>query len=106
VHGSHWALRPDSPAYAQARRAAVDDALARAREYAAAVGSDLVRLLLISDAGVSGGPPVPMGFTGGTFRAAADLTPEFNLEPQLQTAQAGVEMRFTITEPTGVVTQR
>jgi uncharacterized protein len=105
VHGPHWALRPDSPAHRQARLAAVEDALTRAREYAGAVGSSLVRLLLISDAGVSPGPPVPMAFSGATMRAA-DGPPEFNLEPQVQMAQASVEVRFTITDPSDAVTQR
>jgi hypothetical protein len=47
-----------------------------------------------------------LAFAGTVMRDAGGGPPEFNLEPQLQTAQASVEMRFTITEPTDAVTQR
>jgi uncharacterized protein YggE len=105
VYGPVWALRPDSPVHRRARRTAVDDALARAREYADALGARLERLLLLADAGVSAGPPVPMAFGATTFRAAADATPELNLEPQAQTAHASVEMRFVMSEPTTMAAQ-
>ena len=107
VYGPWWALRPNSPVHRQARRAAVDDAVTRAREYADAVGSELGALLELADSGMSSSPPVPMAYGGGmqTMRAAAG-TPELDLEPQQQTVQASVEMRFTMTEPTGLTKPR
>jgi uncharacterized protein YggE len=101
VYGPSWALRADSPVYRQARRAAVDDAVVRAHEYADAVGSRVDRLLSLTDAGMSAAPPVPMAFAARTF-GAADAGPELDLEPQSQSAHAAVEMRFTITEPTAL----
>jgi uncharacterized protein YggE len=98
VSGPWWAVRPDSPVHREIRRAAVGDAVQRAREYAEAVGAGLVRLLEISDVGVGGPEPMAvraLGFTGG----AADSGPAFDLDPQLQTVRAEVVMRFTITEP-------
>src|SRR5205809_6694974 len=45
VSGPQWGLRPGSPAHREARRAAVDDAGARAHEYAEALGARLTGLL-------------------------------------------------------------
>jgi len=100
VSGPWWAVRPDSPVHRDVRRAAVEDAVQRAREYAGAVGARLVRLLEISDLAL-GAQPVAvraLGFTG----AGADSGPTFDLDPQVQTVQAEVAMRFTITEPVGI----
>lgn len=92
VHGPWWELRPDSPAGAKARRAAVTDAVARAREYAAAVGAELDQLVSIADTGMAG------GYGGGMTRVAlAESAPE--LEPARQTVYASVELRFTLTPP-------
>lgn len=96
VYGPWWELRPDSPVGASARRAAVRDAVARAREYAAAVGAQVQRLLSIADSGMSGG-----GYGAATRLAFAEsAAPE--LEPARQTVSASVEMRFAITAPTAL----
>ncbi|GGK16859.1 hypothetical protein GCM10010124_06780 [Pilimelia terevasa] len=96
VYGPWWELRPHSPIAGAARRAAVDDAVVRAREYAAAVGAQLDQLLSISDSGLTAG-----GYGGGTRMALAEISaPE--LEPARQTVSASVEMRFTMTAPTVV----
>jgi len=96
VHGPWWSLRPDSPAHREARRAAIDDAIARARDYAEAVGARLVRLVEISDVGGVGDRPLGM-----RFKAAAmlDEGPSIDFDPPPQTVQAQVAIRFTITEP-------
>jgi uncharacterized protein len=96
VYGPWWSLRPDSPVYREARLAAVDAAKIRAQEYAEAVGRRLGRLLELADTGMSA-PPTPMMFAAQTRSAAAP--PELNLEPQQQTVQASVEMRYTLAEP-------
>jgi uncharacterized protein YggE len=104
VGGPHWALRPDSPAYRQARHDAIGDALTRAREYAEALGTRITRLLQLADAGLSGSQPADLGapraMRAMTFAEDAGGGPNFDLEPRLQHVYASVEARFAITEPT------
>jgi uncharacterized protein YggE len=99
VFGPSWSLRPDSPAYGEARRAAIDDALGRAREYADALGSRLVRLVELTDSGLSGDRgPQPMAF--GMRATGGPQQPQLELDPQRQTVYGAVEARFAISEPT------
>jgi uncharacterized protein YggE len=98
VYGPNWALRPDSPAYREVRRAAIADALTRAREYADALGARLVRLVELTDVGLSGDQGArPLAFA--TRAAAMPQEPQLELDPQLQSVQAAIEARFVITEP-------
>ena len=94
IFGPWWQLRPGSTAGAEVRRAAIADALARAREYAAAVGARIDRLVEISDEVAGGMAPMAM-------RSAAQPSsaPVLQLDPQPQTVQASVLVRVTITEP-------
>ncbi|WP_432249836.1 SIMPL domain-containing protein [Streptomyces sanyensis] len=104
VSGPWWSLRPDSPAHAEARRAAVHDAVRRAREYAEALGGRLDALLELADIGAEAHDPygghlaaaAPRGF-GGAVQAEA--APPLDLEPQQQTVVAQVNARFTMTPP-------
>ena len=97
LSGPWWRLRPGSRAGAEVRKEAIADALQRAREYAEAVGSRVDRLVEIQDEGAGGVQPMmrAMAFKG---EAAADA-PELELDPQLQTVQASVIVRVTITDP-------
>jgi hypothetical protein len=97
VAGPWWELRPDSPANAAARRAAVADALVRAREYASAVGARLDRLVEIADEGGSGPSMRMAAYKSGGYE---ESQPELDIDPQLQTVHAAVRLRFLITEPT------
>jgi uncharacterized protein len=106
VGGPWWDLRPGSPVYRQARIAAVSDAVRRARDYAAAVGSELAGLIELADAHLlseSRGPAEPR--TGPPARlphrprAVAAEEPVFDLSPARQVVRAVVEARFTITPP-------
>jgi len=99
VTGPYWSLRPDSPAYKEARRAAIDDALGRAHEYAQALGARVLSLVELADAGMAGGPipDQPLGFAIRT--ATAMDQPHLDLEPQRQTVYAAVDARFRISEP-------
>ena len=99
VTGPWWRLRPDSPAVEQARLAAVQDAVRRARQYAAAFGAHLTALLEVSDAGLSG---------GGVFRVAsamAEMAPfgdgelRLDLTPARQEVHGAVEVRFAMSAP-------
>ncbi|WP_329104277.1 SIMPL domain-containing protein [Micromonospora sp. NBC_01699] len=102
VAGPWWELRPGSPVYREARRAAIGEAVDRAREYADALGARVTALVQLADA--SSDQPRPMMMVGSTqnFRAkgAMDGVPELDLDPQMQSIQASVEARFTISEPT------
>ncbi|MEV7533564.1 SIMPL domain-containing protein [Streptomyces hydrogenans] len=103
VDGPWWELRPDSEAYAEARRLAVAEAVRRARAYAEALGTSLGSLLELSDAGL----PEPGVRHGGGFspmRAAFAQegdggAPSLDLEPQRRTVTAEVVARFTMLPP-------
>jgi len=94
IFGPWWQLRRGSTAGAEVRRDAIADALGRAREYAAAVGARVDRLIEISD-DVAGPGGVSMA-AGMMMRESA---PALELDPQRQTVQASVLVRVTITEP-------
>lgn len=100
VAGPWWALRPNSPVHREARRAAIDDALERAREYAGALGARVTALVELADSGMAQ-QPVAMtraayGFGG---MEVAGGPPQLDLDPQPQTVYAHIEARFTISEP-------
>jgi len=96
VYGPWWSVRSDSPAHREARRAAIADGIARAKDYAEAVGARLVRLVEISDVAAETHLfATPMGFRGGGDEALS-----LELEPQVQTVHAQVALKFTMTEPT------
>ncbi|MFD3946502.1 SIMPL domain-containing protein [Streptomyces sp. NPDC058579] len=101
VDGPWWALRPTSPAYAEARRTAVGEAVQRARAYAEALGTTLTALLELSDTELT--PPSPLGGRGMRMAAfateSADVPPPLDLEPQRQSVTAEVIARFTMAPP-------
>ena len=104
VAGPWWQLRPGSTAGAEVRRAAIADALGRAREYAEAVGAQVDRLIEISDDGVGGSGDRHM-MRAAAFGMSAGGAPdalELELDPQQQTVQASVIVRVAITEPTAL----
>jgi len=96
VAGPWWQLRPGSRAGADVRREAIADALSRAREYAAAVGAGIDKLIEIADDGTSGGGPMMRAMA---FDAGAPESAGFEIDPQPQTVQASVTVRVTITQP-------
>ncbi|GAA3350442.1 hypothetical protein GCM10020358_76380 [Amorphoplanes nipponensis] len=100
LSGPWWQLRPGSRAGADVRRAAIADALGRAREYADAVGAQVDRLVEIADENAGGGgqPMMRMAAFGGAPEADLDL----EIDPQQQTVSASVLVRVTITEPTAL----
>jgi len=100
VSGPWWQLRPGSRAGADVRRAAITDALSRAREYAEAVGAQVDRLVEIADEGADGGAQPMMRMM--KFSAAPEEDLALEVDPQQQTVQASVLVRVTITEPTAL----
>lgn len=99
VSGPWWRLRPGSRASADVRREAVTDALERAREYAAAVGAELDRIVEIADAESGGAHPMMRAAAFGAMEAD-EAGSAFDLHPQQQTVEARVLLRVSITEPT------
>ncbi|MFK8909651.1 SIMPL domain-containing protein [Streptomyces sp. YS-3] len=104
VVGPWWALRPASEAYGRARRRAVEDAVERAREYAAALGGELVALLELADEDAEQAQPYAMAAPGrmraaGYGGGAPENVPELDLAPQRQTVTATVLARFTMAPP-------
>ena len=103
VDGPWWSLRTDSPVYTRARQEAVRDALTRAREYAAAVGSRLTGLRELADTGLTAGPRHDMASFGAMAPAPAGVAaggpPPLDLDPATQHVSAQVEARFTATPP-------
>lgn len=106
IEGPYWRLRRSSPVYQKARGQAVAEALARARDYAEAVGSRIVGLIELADAGLTTGtvPPMPrkpgaVVYGGRAMASSAQEPPALDLEPQQQTVYASVEARFRATQP-------
>ncbi|WP_422771685.1 SIMPL domain-containing protein [Plantactinospora sp. WMMC1484] len=99
VAGPWWELRPESPAYREARRAAVGAAFDRAREYAEALDVEVSALIQLSDTGTGVQPMMALAGHGMAYRAADAGLPELELDPRPQTVQAAVEARFEITPP-------
>jgi uncharacterized protein len=103
LSGLWWQLRHDSPVHRRVRQEAARDAIARAREYAEAVGTRLTSLVELADEGLTThtsdartrGVAFAAAAAGGVLRE----TPSIDLEPQLQIVRAAVEARFTITQP-------
>jgi hypothetical protein len=106
VVGPWWSLRPNSPVYRRARGAAVHDAVQRARDYAEAIGSDLIELVELADDGLLSRRPGPgdsgfMSAAAGSARALHTAPDEFTFDiaPVKQIVRASVEARFRISAP-------
>ncbi|MGH6656468.1 MAG: SIMPL domain-containing protein [Actinocrinis sp.] len=106
IDGPYWRLRRSSPVYREARNRAVAEAVARARDYAEAVGSRVTGLLELADTGLTtDSTPSPRTMHGAMAwsRAASapgnSEPPPLDLEPQQQTVYASVEARFQAVQP-------
>jgi uncharacterized protein len=109
VLGPWWRLAPRSTVHADARMAAAREAVSRAAQYAAALGSRVVALVELADTGLMSeavhGRPAPMGAMAvaapspGGMRAGAAAPVSFDVEPVRQVVRASVEARFRITQP-------
>ena len=103
VDGPSWQLRPGSSAPEEARLAAIDDAIRRARLYAGAFGAELTALLEIADAGLSragrGGRARLMDEVSGVAAAFEASGPGLELTPQQLRVHGSVEVRFATSVP-------
>jgi uncharacterized protein len=98
VWGPSWSVRPASPVHREVRHAAISDAIARARDYATALGADIVGLVELSDAGLTRGPEPRR--TMLSLAAGPAGPPHLDLDPQRQQIHASIDARFTISQPT------
>ncbi len=107
IEGPYWRLRRSSPVYREARGRAVAEALARARDYAEAIGSRVTGLLELADTGLTstsnphyaGGGDSVLSFGARSIATGAAEPPTLDLEPQQQTVYASVEARFQAVQP-------
>ena len=105
IEGPYWRLRRSSPVYREARNRAVAEAVARARDYAEAVGSRVTGLLELADTGLTSTSeqvhPMagPMVYGGHALGGSISEPPTLDLEPQQQTVYAIVEARFQALQP-------
>jgi uncharacterized protein YggE len=103
--GVRWSVDTTNPAWAAVRADAVRGALAKARDYAAAVGGTVVRLDHLADAGLLNGAgagsteshAVPLA--GGRHGAPDGDTSAPSLDPVPQTVTATVDARVIATVP-------
>lgn len=102
VNGPEWELRRESEVYGQAARQAAHEAVARARSYAEALGSQLTGLVELSDEGLGRqdpGAPITLAAAYGGAGGAPEEPEPIDLEPATQIVRAAVEARFTVTPP-------
>lgn len=105
IYGPYWRLRRASPVYRKARTRAVAEAVARAQDYAGALGSRITGLLELSDTGlsISARTQAPGGLVFGPMSrsvgGAPGESPMLDLEPVEQSVRAEVEARFEATQP-------
>lgn len=100
IEGPWWQLRPGSAVYQAARTQAARAAVARAAEYAEAVGGHLLSLIELADTGVTTPGHPPLTYAANRAMASTDETPVvIDLEPETQVVTATVEARFTMTQP-------
>jgi uncharacterized protein YggE len=99
VHQVTWHVDWDNPAWPGVRAAAVQAAIAKGRDYAAALGVALRGVEHIADAGLLGGSSTESGFTGRRSMALSASGREGpdapSLDPVPQELAAIVEARLT-----------
>ncbi|MBO0822268.1 MAG: SIMPL domain-containing protein [Actinobacteria bacterium] len=99
VHAVSWDVDWDNPAWPQVRAAAIQAAIGKGRDYAAALGGSLRSVEHIADAGLLGGTDTPAGFTTvGRAARTASLAAESDtpsLDPVPQELTAIIDARLT-----------
>lgn len=98
VWGPTWRLRPGNPAEQQARLAAIDDGVERARQYADALGARLTALVEVRDGGITDGG-LRLASAGMSMARFDSAEPTLDLTPARQEAHGTVELRFAMSVP-------
>lgn len=101
VHGTRWAVDEDNPAWTLVRADAIRAAIAKGRDYAAALGAGLERLEQVADTGLLGGAgdgaPGDLRYLSGPARASSGQPGTPTLDPVPQELTATIEARFVTT---------
>jgi uncharacterized protein YggE len=97
VHEVSWHVDWDNPAWPDVRAAAIHAAIAKARDYAAALGGQLIAVEHIADPGFLAGDGHGWASTSGAFRlSGGGETPDGpSLDPVPQELTALIEARVT-----------
>lgn len=100
VHEVSWDVDWDNPAWPQVRAAAIQAAISKGRDYAAALGGSLRSVEHIADAGLLGGTDAPALFTTASRAArttslAAAESDAPSLDPVPQELAAIIDARLT-----------
>lgn len=100
ITGPSWQLDASNPVHGEVRRAA-EDAKRRAHDYATALGLEVGDIAWISEPGLR--QPLqdaqPMSLAAATARGGALAEEIITVAPEVITAQASVEVGFTIRVP-------
>ncbi len=100
VHTVTWHVDWDNPAWAQVRSAAIQAAIQKGRDYAAALGGTLQHVEHVADTGLLGGDSAAYQPPGRVLRAvsgSADAPGTPALNPVPQELIATIEARFRTT---------
>jgi len=104
VHGTRWAVDEDNPAWTLVRADAIRAAIAKGRDYAAALGAGLERLEQVADTGLLGGAGDADGWVSQGSRKLSFKTGSASGEPGMPTLDpvpqeltATIEARFVTT---------
>jgi uncharacterized protein YggE len=100
VHAVTWHVDWDNPAWPQARAAAIQAAIHKGRDYAAALGGTLQHIEHVADAGLLGGESAayqPLSRAQRAVSASADGPGTPGLNPVPQELIATIDARFRTT---------
>jgi uncharacterized protein YggE len=97
----HWDADPDNPSWPEVRAAAIRAAIAKGRDYAAALGGALIRIEHIADVGLLGNEATvrPMALSGRAMAAGFPDVP--SLDPVPQELVAIIDASFVADLPIG-----
>lgn len=100
LHGVSWRVNPDNPAWPAVRAAAIEAALGKGRDYAAALGGSLLRVEQVADGGLLG-PDAAGRFDAVPTAALAfgGRSPMPTLDPVPQQLHAVIEARLIAEVP-------
>ena len=101
MNGPHWRLSDDHPAHQQAREAAIQEALARARGYAIALGGRIARIVEMNDEGVAAAMPMYAVAASGGPVTRSMASPELDIETSPRMTEATGSVRV-VCEAEGV----
>jgi uncharacterized protein len=102
LHGAAWQVDWDNPGWPEVRAAAIQAAIRKGRDYAAALGGSLHSVEHVADVGLlgGGGDNTQVRFAGGSraMSAAGSREPDTpSLDPVPQELTATIEARFIAT---------